>query len=717
MRKMVLWQYTLLTCVAMSSLQGIATAQQPSSTKFAYPESKKSDQVDEYHGVQVSDSYRWLEDVDSDATRKWVQAQNDVTFKYLKGIPERDGIAKRLTEVWNYERYGFPVHTGNWWIYSHNNGLQNQSVLYKSKELDAEKFVLLDPNQLSDDGTVALTDFKASSDGKYLAYGLANSGSDWNTWRIRDIESGEDLADRLEWVKFSSIAWTKDSKGFFYSRYDQPTNEAEFTGVNYFQKLYYHQVGTDQSEDILVYDRPDQKEWGFTPEVSDDGTYLIISVWRGTERKQQIFISAIQHDVVPSRDSIRGLIEGFEADYTFLGNDQDRLYFETDLDAPMRRIVAVPIADASDRQKWETVVPEQTESIEQSALLGDQFHVCYLKDATSVVKRFAIDGKPLPDLSVPELGTVTGFQTKRSESTTFYSFTNYITPPTIFKLDLKTGQSTIFRKPDVSFDSNDFVTERRFYTSKDGTRIPLILSYKKGFVADGSARAFLYAYGGFNISITPNFSPSNLVWMEQGGVYAVANLRGGGEYGRGWHEAGMLDRKQNVFDDFISAAEYLVAEKITTPNRLAIHGRSNGGLLIGAVMTQRPDLAAVALPAVGVLDMLRFQKFTIGWAWVSEFGSSDDEEQFKYLLEYSPLHNLKAETAYPATMITTGDHDDRVVPGHSFKFAAALQKANNSDAPMLIRIETSAGHGAGTPISKLVEAASDMWAFVIDNTR
>lgn len=691
-------------------------SQDTGASNLEYPSTKAVEQTDDYHGVKVEDPFRWLEDVDSQDTKEWVKSQNELTFGYLKKIPEREALVKRLGELWNYERYGFPSVHGATWVYSHNNGLQNQNILYKATELDAPKQVLLDPNNLSSDGTTSLAGYEVSGDGKWLAYGLAKAGSDWNTWKVRNIETGSDLADTLEWIKFSTVAWTKDNAGFFYSRYDQPRTESEFTGANYFQKLYYHKVGTSQADDVLVYDRSDEKEWGFRSKVSDDGAFLIVSVWRGTERKNQIFYAPIQPGKIPTKSEFSELLRGFVAEYEFLGNDGDLFYFETDRDAPKRRIVAID-RNQSDESKWKTIVPESSESIEGSSILQDKLFVTVLQDATSVVRRYRLDGTRLEDLKIPGLGTVTGFEGKRTSKQTFFSFTNYITPPATYLVDLTDGTVKQWRAPKLAFDPTDYITERIFYTSKDGTRIPMILSYKKGFRKNGEGRAFLYAYGGFNISITPTFSPANLAWMEQGGIYAVANIRGGGEYGREWHESAMLDKKQNCFDDFISAAEYLIANQYTNSNRLAVHGRSNGGLLIGAVMTQRPDLFAVALPGVGVMDMLRFQKFTIGWAWVSEFGSSDEPAQFQNLLSYSPLHNLHPGTRYPATMVTTADHDDRVVPGHSFKFAARLQACQSGTKPALIRIETSAGHGAGTPVSKLIEAAADMWAFVLHNTR
>ena len=697
-------------------ISDLAYAQNPASN-LLYPKSKVVDQIDDYHGTKINDPFRWLEDVDSEETKNWVVEQNKLTFDYLESIPARARFKQRLTELWNFERYGLPRQYGETYFYTYNNGLQNQNVLYTASSIDdagltAQK-LLLDPNLLSQDGTVALSGYVPSDDGKYLAYGVAESGSDWNVWRVRDVATGQDLSDTIRWVKFSTVAWTSDHLGFFYSRYDEP-KEKEFTGVNYFQKLYYHRIGTDQSQDVLVYERPDQKEWGFGASVSDDGKYLAISVWRGTEKKSLFFYAPIADGTIPSKQQVVELVSDFNADWQFLGNDGKRFYFETDDSAPKHRIVAIDL-DTPESKDWKTLVPETQHSIESSSLLGDRFLVHYIQDATSTVREFSIDGKPGPELNIPSLGTVSGFEGKRSAKETFFSFTNYITPLTVVRLDLDSLESTTWKSPKVAFDPANYLTERVFYISKDGTRIPMILSRKKGIDKNGQMPTILYGYGGFNISITPNFSPANVAWMEQGGMYAVANLRGGGEYGRDWHEAGMLENKQRVFDDFIGAAEHLIQESYTNSSKLAISGRSNGGLLVGATMTQRPDLFAVALPAVGVMDMLRFHKFTIGWAWVSEFGSSENPEQFQNLLRYSPLHRLKPGTRYPATLITTGDHDDRVVPGHSYKFAARLQSCQSGTRPTLIRIETSAGHGAGTPVAKLIDTAADTLGFVWKN--
>ncbi len=679
-----------------------------------YPITQAIEHTDKYHGKTIGDPFRWLEDVESADTRDWIKRQNEVTFDYLKASTKREVIKQRLTEIWNYERFGFPAKHGDHYLYLHNDGLQNQSVLYLSNSLDGERSALIDPNSLTKDGTVALTGDVPSENGKLLAYGLAKAGSDWNTWRVREIASGKDLEDKIEWVKFSSVSWTADNAGFFYSRYDKPSTEKEFTGVNYFQKLYYHKLGTSQEFDQLIYHRPDEKEWGFGGTVTQDNKYLIISVWRGTEKRNQIFYSKLDGKTADGANNVVELLNGFESDYQFIGNDGPLFYFKTDNAAPKRRIIAIDVDNPS-QDNWKEIVPESEETIESVSLFGDRFFVTYIKDATSDVRQYTTLGKRLSDVKIPSLGTVAGFGGKRAATETFYSFTNYVTPPTVFRIDLSNDEVTTWRRPKLSFDAAEFVTERIFYKSKDGTKVPMIISHRKGLERNGKLPTLLYAYGGFNISITPNFSPANLAWMEMGGVFAVPNLRGGGEYGREWHEQGMLHKKQNVFDDFIAAAEYMIENKYTNASKLAIQGRSNGGLLVGATMVQRPELFAVALPGVGVLDMLRFHKFTIGWAWVNEYGCSEDPEQFKTLLAYSPLHNVVPGRRYPATLITTSDHDDRVVPGHSFKFAARLQASQSGTKPTLIRIETSAGHGAGTPVSKLVDTAADTWAFVLKN--
>jgi prolyl oligopeptidase len=675
---------------------------------LTYPSSRKSDRVDDYHGTTVADPYRFLEDPDSEETKAWVEAENKVTFGYLNEIPAREKIKQRLTKLWDYEKYSIPFQEGENYFYFKNDGLQNQSVLYTLKSLDGEPKVLLDPNKLSADGTVALSGLSISENGKLLAYGLSSSGSDWQEWKVRDVETTEDLPDHLKWIKFSGASWTNDNQGFFYSRYDEPNEKTKLEDVNYYQKLYYHKLGTSQTEDTLIYQRPDQKEWGFGGGVTEDGHYLVISVWLGTDPKNLFFYKDLTN---PDAEVIE-LINEFEADYSFIDNDESVFYFRTDLDAPRAKVIAI---DSKNPQKsaWEEIIPQAAETLESVGILNNQFVADYLKDAHSQVKIFDLNGTFVREVELPGLGSVGGFNGKRHDTETFYSFTSFTTPPTIYRYDIVSGKSQVFRQPKVDFNPADYETKQVFYRSKDNTQVPMFITYKKGIKLDGNNPTYLYAYGGFNISITPSFSVSSLVWLEMGGVYAVPNLRGGGEYGEEWHQAGMKLKKQNVFDDFIAAAEWLIGNEYTKSDKLAIAGGSNGGLLVGACMTQRPDLFGAALPAVGVMDMLRFHKFTIGWAWVSEYGSPDNPEEFKALYAYSPLHNLKPGTAYPATMITTADHDDRVVPAHSFKFAAALQAAHTGENPVLIRIETKAGHGAGKPTAKIIEEAADKWAFLV----
>ncbi|MEO0848017.1 MAG: prolyl oligopeptidase family serine peptidase [Cyanobacteria bacterium J06648_1] len=681
-----------------------------SSRNLIYPDTERVAQSDNYHGLEVKDPYRWLEDPDSDATKQWVQAQNEVTNGYLATIPARDRLKQRLTQLWDYEKYGIPFRRGDRYFYFKNDGLQNQSVLYTLKSLDEEGAVLLDPNALSADGTVALAGLSISDDGQWLAYGLSTAGSDWVEYRVREISTGKDTADHLQWIKFSGASWTKDHQGFYYSRYDEPNEQTKLEDVNYYQKLYYHRLGTDQAEDTLIYHRPDQKEWGFSGGVTEDGKYLIISVWLGTDSKNLVFYQNLEQ---PDSKVIE-LINEFTASYGVIDNDGDTLWVQTDLEAPRGKVIAINL-NQPEPSNWQEIIPEAPETLESVGLLNNQFVADYLQDARSQIKIFSLDGSLVREVELPGIGSAGGFGGKRHDTETFYTFTSFTTPPTIYRYDMTTGTSKLFRRPQIDFNPEDYQTEQVFYPSQDGTKIPMFITYKKGIELDGNNPTYLYAYGGFNISLTPSFSISNVVWLEMGGIYAVPNLRGGGEYGEAWHQAGMKDQKQNVFDDFIAAGEWLIAQKYTSKSKLAIAGGSNGGLLVGACMTQRPDLFAAAIPAVGVLDMLRFHKFTIGWAWCAEYGSPDDAADFKTLYAYSPLHNLKEGTAYPATMITTADHDDRVVPAHSFKFAAALQAAHTGDNPVLIRIETKAGHGAGKPTSKIIEEAADKWGFLMAN--
>lgn len=674
--------------------------------RLHYPESRIADHVDDYHGRKIADPYRWLEEPDSEETKAWVTAQNKTTEEYLSEVSARPRIKSRLTELWNYVRYGVPTVRGGRYFYSRNDGLQNQAVLYTADSLTDEPRVLLDPNKLSADGTVALSGYELTDDGKLMAYSLAEAGSDWETWRVRDVATAQDLPDEIRWVKFSGASWTPDGKAFYYSRYDEPKAGAEFTDSNYYQKLYLHQLGTPQAEDKLIYERKDQKEWGFGGYVTEDGRYLIISVWRGTDPNNQVFYQDLQIADAP----VVELIPGYHAEYTFLANDGSTFYFKTDLDAPRYRVIAIDVTKPTERRE---IIPQGEGVLESADFFGDRIFCVYMTDAHNRVSEFGLDGKLRRELKLPGIGTVGGFSGLRGAKETFYSFTGFTTPPIIYRYELATDAQTVFREAQVAFDPQAYETKQIFYTSRDGTRVPMFITHRKGLKLDGSNPTILYGYGGFNISLTPGFSAGRLAWLEMGGVLAIPNLRGGGEYGREWHEAGMIERKQNVFDDFIAAAERLIADGYTRPDRLAISGGSNGGLLVGACLAQRPELFGAALPDVGVLDMLRFHKFTIGWAWVSEYGSADDAKQFETLVKYSPLHNLRPGGKYPATLVTTADHDDRVVPAHSFKFTAALQQAQAGDAPTLIRIETSAGHGAGTPTTKQIEELADTYAFLV----
>ena len=679
-----------------------------SAGEFHYPDAPKGSQVDDYHGTKVADPYRWLEDADSPATQAWVEAENKLTFGYLRQIPARERIHERVTELWDYEKFGVPHKEGGQYFFSKNTGLQNQSVVYTAPSPGAPATELLDPNKLSNDGTVSLSSYEVSDDGRYVAYGLNTSGSDWINWRVREVATGKDLPDKVEWAKFSGASWTKDGKGFFYSRYDEPEGKTQLQAANYFQKIYYHRVGTEQATDELAYERKDEKDWFLSGFVTDDGQYLIVDASKGDEIKNRVFYRPLSDG--PAGAPMVGLLQDADAHYGFVGNDGAVFYFVTDRDAPRGRFVAI---DTSKREvELREIIPQAAETLEGVNYVGGRFVASYLKDAHTQVKVFDKVGKFIREVTFPGLGTASGFDGKPYDPETFYSFTSYTTPPTIYRYDVRTGVSEPVFAPKLKFNPADYTTEQVFYPSKDGTRVPMFISYKKGLVKNGANPTILYGYGGFSISLTPSFSPANLVWMEMGGVYAVPNLRGGGEYGQEWHLAGTKERKQNVFDDFIAAGEWLIAEHYTSTPKLAVFGGSNGGLLVGAVLSQRPDLFGAALPAVGVMDMLRFQKFTVGWGWTSDYGSSDNPDDFKWLYAYSPLHHLKPGVHYPPTLVTTSDHDDRVVPAHSYKFAATLQADQGGDAPVLIRIETKSGHGGGRPTSKLIEEVADRWAFL-----
>ncbi len=696
-------------------LTGMFTSAVPAPAQtLQYPAARKSDVVDDYHGTRVPDPYRWLEDPDSPESRAWIEAQNRLTAAYLAEIPARATIRQRLTKLWNYPKYGAPFRKAGRYFFLKNDGLQNQSVLYKQASLEATPETLLDPNILSEDGTVALSTLAVSDNGRLLAYGTAASGSDWEEFRVRDVVTARDLPDHLKWIKFSGASWTKDGAGFFYSRYPEPTDKA-LTDVNRFQRLYYHRLGTDQAQDVLVYERPDQPDWGMNAEVTDDGRYAVLTVWLGTDRRNRVYYRDLKDPRHPriTGDVVR-LLDDFDASYAFVGNDGPVFYFLTDLDAPRKRVIAIDTRHP-ERGRWREVIPQGQDVLEGVHIIHDTFVANYMHDASSRLRLFALDGRMLKDLELPTLGSIGSISGERKDDEMFYAFTSFLYPTTIFRYDFKSGATSVFKAPTIDFDPSRYETKQVFYTSKDGTRVPMFITYKKGLTLDGSNPTYLYGYGGFNISLTPSFSVAMLVWLEMGGVYAVPNLRGGGEYGEEWHQGGMHEKKQNVFDDFIAAAEYLIAQRYTSPAKLAIAGGSNGGLLVGAAMTQRPELFGAALPAVGVMDMLRFHKFTIGWAWVTDYGSADSAAQFPYLYKYSPLHNIRAGTRYPATLVTTADHDDRVVPGHSFKFTATLQAAQAGPQPVLIEIETKAGHGAGKPTSKVIEEQADRIAFLVRN--
>jgi len=693
----------LMTTLAMTSA---------GETPLKYPPTKRIDQVDDYHGMKVPSPYAWLEqDVrESKEVAAWVESQAKFTDAFLAKIPERDTIKKRITDLWNYEKYSAPSKIAKrFYVFSKNDGLQNQSVYYKQDTLDSEPTVLLDPNKWSKDGTVALSDVEFSEDGKLLAYAVSEAGSDWSIIRVMDVDTGKLRDDETRWVKFSGISWTHDNEGFFYSRFPEPKKGEKFQALSLNQKLYYHRLGTPQSDDVLVYERPEEPRYTVGGGVTEDGKYLIIYVGDGTtSRKNQLLVK----DLKAKGAKIEPIISDFESVNSVIDNDGATLFVKTDYKAPKGRVVQIDLKNPA-RDQWKELIPEAEATLQGVGITGGLFVASYLKDARSQIKMFDLTGKFVREVDLPGIASAGGFGGRRDQNETFYSFTNFSTPGRIYRYDMKTGKSTLFREPKVKFNPDDYVTEQVFYPSKDGAKIPMFITHKKGLKLDGNNPTLLYGYGGFNISLPPSFSISKLVWMEMGGVYAVANIRGGGEYGRAWHRAAVRTKRQVAYDDFIAAAEYLIAKKYTRPEKLAIQGGSNGGLLVGAVMTQRPELYGAALPAVGVMDMLRFHKFTAGRYWVDDYGSSDNPEEFKALIGYSPLHNLKKGTRYPATLVTTADTDDRVVPSHSFKFIAALQAAQGGDSPVLARIETRAGHGAGRPVSKAIEEVADQWAFLV----
>ncbi|MBP3483267.1 MAG: S9 family peptidase [Alistipes sp.] len=671
-----------------------------------YPDAERTDVSDNYFGTVVADPYRWLEDDNSEATAAWVAAENAVTNDYLSQIPFRDAIKERLTELWNFPKESAPTKKGDWLYFSKNDGLQNQSVIYRRKSADDAPEVFLDPNKLSDDGTVALAAMSFSKDGRYFAYATAASGSDWVEIRVMDAENKKLLDDKIEWVKFSGATWAPDGKGFYYSAYDAP-KAGVYSSKNEFQKVYYHKLGTAQSADELVYADPKHPLRYFHAWQSDDGRWIFVSSSEGTSGAEILYKRSGDRD-------FKVLLKGFDYDYGIVECENDKLYVMTNEGAENYKLISVDLLDPSKRTD---IIAENADNLlEGVGSAGGCLTAIYLEDAQNKVYQFDMDGNLLREVELPGIGTVSGFGGEKEDTELYYSITTFTAPTAIYRFDVKSGKSELYLRPEVAFDPDDFTTEQIFFESKDGTRVPMFVSYKKGLKLNGKNPCYLYGYGGFQINLTPSFNPSSIMFMEQGGVYVFVTLRGGLEYGEKWHKAGMLANKQNVFDDFIAAAEYLIDHKYTSSSKLAIAGGSNGGLLVGACEVQRPDLYAVCLPAVGVMDMLRYHKFTIGWGWVVEYGSSDDEEQFEYIYKYSPLHNIKEGVSYPATLVTTADHDDRVVPAHSFKFAATMQHAQAGDAPILIRIDTKAGHGAGKPTSKRIEEAADTYAFLFQNT-
>jgi len=702
----------LLLCATVTAAATVA-ATTAAAQGLKYPETRKAEQSDNYHGTAVADPYRWLEDDNSAETKAWVKAQNAVTDKFLEAMPQRMPVRKIYTELYNFERYGLPSKQGGRYFWTRNDGLQQQSVVYMAKALSAKPEVAIDPNLLSRDGTVALTGMKVSRNGRYLAYGTAVAGSDWQVWQVRDLNTGRDLADKTEWVKFSSAEWTPDGKGYFYSRYDAPKEGAALTGANFFQKLYYHRIGEPQSADQLVYQNPTEKEWGFGASVTDDGKHVIINVWKGSGRKNGLLVMPLKNGAMTptAAAGLKTITLDFDSEFTPIGANGNTLWVKTDLSAPRGRVVAIDLTKR-ERKYWKTVVAETKDTLTSADVVGGKIFAQYLQDAATAVKVHALDGKQLSAVALPGVGSAGGFVGKFTDKETFYSYTSLINPTEIYRYDVVTGKSSLFKRPKTAFDTTQYETKREFVTSKDGTRFPIFIAHRKGMKLDGSNPTLLYGYGGFNVSETPSYRVTASTWMRMGGVYVTASIRGGGEYGAAWHDAGIKGKKQNAFDDFIAAGEWLVANKYTQPSKLAINGGSNGGLLVGAVVNQRPELFGAAIPQVGVMDMLRFHKFTIGWAWVSDYGTADKAEDFKWLYAYSPMHNIQAGKKYPPILVTTADHDDRVVPAHSFKYAAALQATDTGTAPKLIRIETGAGHGAGKPTSKIIEERSDILAFV-----
>lgn len=667
---------------------------------------RQDDLTENYHGTQIADPYRWLEDASSAETRAWVEAQNEVSSAFFQAVAERPQIIRRLTELIDFPRYSVPTRKGERYFFSHNTGLQNQAVLYTQGCLEGQPSVLLDPNTLSTDGTRALITQAYSHDGSLMAYGVSTSGSDWQEMKIRRVANGEDYPEVIRWCKFASIGWKHDNSGFYYNRFPEPGSVPE-EDQSCYSRVYWHTLGTPQTEDQLIYERPETKELGFSPFITDDGKYLMLHVWLGTDPKNRLYYREVASD----GQFIR-LLDDFDAAYHFIHNVGPVFYFQTDLDAPRGRIIAID-SERPERANWREILPEQDDVIDFAAVVNQQFVVTAKQDAHHHIKRYDLDGQFLGEIELPTLGSIAGMAGEPADTEVFLNFTSFLYPPRVLRYDFLNDTLTLWRGPDLNFAPDQYETKQVFYTSKDGTRVPMFLTHKKGLVLDGANPTLLYGYGGFNVSLTPAFSPTNLFWLECGGIYAQANLRGGDEYGEEWHLAGMLEKKQNVFDDFIAAAEWLIANRYTNKSRLAINGGSNGGLLVAACMVQRPDLYGAVVCEVPVIDMLRYHKFTVGRYWIPEYGNAEENpEHFKFLYAYSPLHNIQPGAAYPAILIMAADTDDRVVPAHAKKFAATLQAASNGEEPILLRIETRAGHGLGKPTAKIIEARGDVFAFL-----
>jgi len=705
----------ITACSLLGAQDGDANVARPAQATKApsYPMTKTVDQIDDYHGTKVADPYRWLESTDSAETKAWIEAQNVVTRGWIDAIPARAKIEKRLEQLFDFERRGVMARREGVVFYSRNPGRLGQNVIWMKRDGEKDPVVVIDPNALSKDGTIAIGAFTPSEDSHYVAYALSDGGSDWHTWHVLDLtkpRSGggfEELTDVLRWSKFSGAAWLHDGSGFFYCRYPEPKVGDELEAANYDQKLLFHKLGTAQVDDALIYERPDQKEWIFSPDVTDDGRYLLLDIGQGTDRRNRVYY----RDLASTDTKFIPLLDDFDAAYHCLGNVETTFYFRTDLDASRGRIIAIDL-DSPQRTAWKEIVPMAADQLQGASLVNHQLVLTYLHDSSSQVQFVRLDGTPDHDFPLPGIGSAGGFSGKVTDTDCYWSFSSFVVPPTIWHYDFKTQKSEVWFQPKIDFDFSPYVTELVFAKSKDGTRVPIHVTHRKGMQLDSSNPCLLYGYGGFNIPVTPAFSQQRLVWLERGGIFAQAVLRGGSEYGEQWHEAGMLGKKQNVFDDFIAAAEHLIQAGYTRTDKLAINGGSNGGLLVGACLTQRPDLFGAAVPQVGVLDMLRYHEFTIGWAWATEYGRSDKPDDFAFLYRYSPLHRIRPGTKYPPTLILTGDHDDRVLPAHSFKFAATLQKAQAGDAPILIRVETRAGHGAGKSTQTMIEEMADVYAFL-----